>query len=167
MPKTPVDATTQAALRGALRLRPLAGHDLDAVSAIDKAVSGRSRRDFFAKRLAHLAREPAAFVALAAERDGRLAGFVIARLYEGEFGGEAPEAALDAIGVAAAARRTGVGRALIDGMAAAMRIHGIKEIGTQLDWADTELAGFFARMGFAPAPRLVLERPVSAAAARR
>jgi GNAT superfamily N-acetyltransferase len=165
MTTRPADQTAPA-LEGALRMRPLAGEDLAAVTAIDKAVSGRSRRGFFEKRLKHIAREPAAFVALAADRDGKLVGFVIARLYEGEFGGEAPEAALDAIGVAAEARRTGVGRALIGGMAAAMRIHGIKEIGTQVDWADTELAGFFARMGFAPAPRLVLERPVSAASAR-
>ncbi len=147
----------------ALRIRPLAAGDLDAIVAIDKAVSGRSRRGFFEKRLAHLAREPGAFVALAAEREGKLAGFVFARLYEGEFGGQRPEAALDAIGVAAEARQSGVGRALIDGMAAAMRVHGIKEIATQADWTDTELSGFFARTGFVPAPRLVLERPVSAA----
>jgi len=151
---------------GALRLRPLAAGDLDAIAAIDKAVSGRSRRGFFEKRLAHIAREPAAFVALAAERDGQLAGFVIARLYEGEFGGEAPEAALDAIGVAAEARRTGVGRALIDGMAAAMRIHGITEIATEIDWFDTDLTGFFAESGFSLAPRIVLERAVGGTSIR-
>lgn len=151
-----------AAPQGAVRVRPLVAGDLAAIVAIDKAVSGRSRRGFYEKRLAHLARDPAAFVALGAERDGRLAGFVIARLYEGEFGGEAPEAALDAIGVAAEARGAGVGRSLIDAMAAAMRIHGIKEIATQADWTDTDLCGFFARMGFVPAPRLVLERAVGA-----
>jgi N-acetylglutamate synthase-like GNAT family acetyltransferase len=161
MPTKHTDAAPPAAPGSAVRLRPLVAGDLAAIVAIDKEVSGRSRRDFFVKRLEHLAREPAAFVALAAERGGKLVGFVLARLYEGEFGGVAPEAALDAIGVAGEARMRGVGRCLIDGMAAAMRIHGIKEIGTQADWADTELSGFFARMGFVPAPRLVLERAVS------
>lgn len=143
-----------------VRIRPLLAADLDPVVAIDKAVSGRSRRGFYEKRLAHLSRDPAAFVALAAERDGRLVGFVFARLYEGEFGGKVPEAALDAIGVAAEARHQGVGKHLLDGMVAAMRIHGITEIATQTDWSDTGLIGFFAETGFSLAPRLVLERAV-------
>jgi len=148
-----------------VKIRPLVAGDLDAVVAIDKAVSGRPRRGFFAKRLAHLAREPSAFVALAAERGSRLVGFVFARIYEGEFGGNLPEAAFDAIGVTTEARRLGVGRQLIDGMAAAMRIHGIKEIATQADWTDTDLTAFFAAMKFSLAPRIVLERSVVATSA--
>lgn len=143
------------------RIRPLGAGDLDAIVAIDRAVGGRSRRGFYEKRLAHLARDPAGFVALAAERDGHVVGFAFARLYEGEFGGKAPEAALDAIGVAPDARHSGTGRQLIDSMAAAMRVHGIKEISTQVDWDDPTLSGFFARMKFALAPRIVLERPVA------
>ena len=146
---------------GGLKVRPLAPGDLEAIVAIDRAVAGRSRRAFYERRLAHLAREPGAFVALGAELDGRLAGFAFARLYEGEFGGVAPEASLDAIGVDAKAGHRGVGRELVEGMAAAMRIHGIKEIWTQADWTATDLTGFFAHMGFAMAPRLVLERAVA------
>lgn len=149
-----------------MRIRPLAAADLDAVVAIDKAVSGRSRRGFYEKRLAHLAREPAAFVALGAERDGRLVGFVFARLYEGEFGGKVSEAALDAIGVAAEAWHQGVGRRLLDSMVAAMRIQGVTEIATEIDWSDTDLAGFFAESGFSLAPRIVLERAVDGTSIR-
>ena len=148
-----------------VRIRPLAADDLDAVVTIDKAVFGRPRRGFFAKRLAHLTREPSAFIALAAEQESRLVGFVFARIYEGEFGSNVPEAALDAIGVATEARHQGVGRQLIDGMAAAMRIHGIKEIATQADWTDTDLTAFFAAMKFSLAPRIVLERSVVAPSA--
>jgi ribosomal protein S18 acetylase RimI-like enzyme len=162
MPRKPPDDAKPPLPSDGLRIRPLAPDDLAAIVAIDKAVAGRSRRGFYEKRLAHLVREPSAFVALAAERDSRLVGFVFARVYEGEFGGAVPEAALDAIGVAADARRSRVGRRLIDAMAAAMRIHGITEISTQADWTDTALTGFFARMNFALAPRIVLERSVAA-----
>jgi GNAT superfamily N-acetyltransferase len=148
------------------RIRPLVAGDLGAVVAIDKAVSGRTRRGFYEKRLAHLAREPSAFVALGADRDGRLVGFVFARLYEGEFGGKVAEAALDAIGVAAEARHQGVGAKLIEGMTAAMRIHGVTEIATQTEWSDTDLTGFFAETGFSLAPRIVLERAVGRPGAR-
>ncbi len=144
--------------QGAERIRPLAVGDLDALVAMDKAVSGRPRRGFFERRLAHLDREPSAFVALAAERQGRLVGFVFARLYEGEFGGKVPQAALDTIGVATEARHKGVGRQLIESMAAAMQAHGIKEIATQADWTDTDLTAFFAAMRFSLAPRLVLDQ---------
>lgn len=144
-----------------LTIRPLSSGDLAALVDIDKAVTGRSRRGFYEKRLAHVSRDPSAFIAVAAERRGRVVGFAIARLYEGEFGATAAEAALDAIGVAAGARLTGVGHGLVDAMTAAMRVQGIKELSTEVDWAESALAAFFARRGFYPAPRLVLERAVA------
>lgn len=146
--------------RGKLGVRQLERDDLDAIVAIDRAVSGRVRLAFYEKRFAHYAREPGAFVTLVAELDRRPVGFALARLYEGEFGGVGPEAALDAIGVDIEARHLGIGRALIDSMMAAMRIHDIRELATQVDWSETDLLGFFARMKFTPAPRVVLERAV-------
>jgi len=152
-------ADTIAPPTDGLRVRPLDRGDLDAVVAIDRALSGRSRHGFFARRLDHLARDPAAFAALAADCDGRLAGFIFARIYEGEFGATSREAALDAIGVdRAPGRRRGVGRALIDHLAANLRAHGIGELATQVEWTDHGLLGFFARTGFTLAPRIVLER---------
>jgi GNAT superfamily N-acetyltransferase len=147
-------------------IRPLNGRDLNAIVAIDKAVSGRSRRGFYQRRLGHLAREPSAFVALGADRDGKLVGFVFARLYEGEFGGKVAEATLDAIGVAAEARHQGVGRTLLNGMMETMRRHGVTEIATEIDWTDTDLTGFLADAGFLLAPRIVLERAVGRLDAR-
>ena len=78
------------------QLRPLDGKDLDAVVALDRALAGHSRRGFFARRLEHAARDPDGFVAIAAERDGRVAGFALARITEGEFGATSREAVLDA-----------------------------------------------------------------------
>jgi ribosomal protein S18 acetylase RimI-like enzyme len=146
-----------------LTIRPLRGADLDAVAAIDRSVVGRDRTPFYERRLAHLDREPDAFVALAAERAGGLVGFVLARLYEGEFGGDAPEAALDAIGVSADGRGQGVARRLVAAMDAAMRARGVRAIATEADWSDTNMIGFFARMGFCLSPHLVLERRVAGA----
>lgn len=143
-----------------LHIRPLGQADLDAVVALDRVLSGRSRRGFFARRLGQLARAPEGFAALAAERDGRFAGFALARIYEGEFGTTSHEAALDAIGVdLALARQHGVGRVLIDRLAAELARRGIGELATQVDWTEYGLLGFFARSGFALAPRMVLERP--------
>ncbi len=139
-------------------LRPLRATDGEAVAAIDRALSGRPRGAFFARRLAQLAREPASFAAFAAERDGALAGFVLARLYEGEFGAERREAALDAIGVAAAGE--GVGHALLGHLVESLRAQGVAALTTEVDWRERGLLGFFAHHGFELAPRLVLARPI-------
>jgi GNAT superfamily N-acetyltransferase len=161
MPSKRLKAGTPRTGTGELKVRPLGAGDLDAIVAIDRAATGRSRRGFYERRIVQLGRDPGAFVALGAESDGRLVGFAFARLYEGEFGGVAPEASLDAIGVDAAASRRGVGRELVQGMATSMRIHGIRELSTQSDWTATDLMGFFAHTDFTLAPRLVLERPVA------
>lgn len=149
-------AATQA---GLVRIRPLDPNDLDAVVAIDRALSGRGRRGFFARRLDHAVHDPASFVALAAEHDGRFAGFVFARIGEGEFGATAREAALDAIGVdPALAGRFGIGRGLLGHLSTTLRARGIGELATQVDWTNHRLTGFFSRTGFVLAPRIVLER---------
>ena len=146
-----------------LIIRPLRGTDLDAVVAIDRAVVGRPRRPFYERRLAHLERQPDAFAALAAERDRVLVGFVLARLYEGEFGDDAPEAALDAIGVAPGWRGQGIARALLSGIEAALRARSVRTIATETEWSDAGLIGFFLRAGFRLSPHIVLERRVNGA----
>lgn len=165
---TAEDAATDVATPGeaasGMTIRTLRGSDLDAVVAIDRSVVGRPRIPFYERRLARLEREPEAFVALAAECGGALAGFVLARLYEGEFGGDAPEAALDAIGIAASARGKGIARALLAHLVEAMQARGVGTIATEADWADTGLTGFFAHAGFTLSPHLVLERRIDGAA---
>ncbi len=145
-------------------LRALRASDADAVAAIDRVLSGRPRGAFFTRRLAQLAREPASFAAFAAERDGGMAGFVLARLYEGEFGADRRQAALDAIGVAASG--SGVGRTLLSHLVEHLRAQGVAALTTEVDWREHALLGFFARNGFELAPRLVLARPILGAVPR-
>ncbi len=144
---------------GALRaLRP---DDLDRVVDIDRAGAGRSRRGFFEKRLQAAIAQPDAFIVVAAEGDGRADGFAIARIQAGEFGDHAPVAILDAIGVASDRRGDGLGRLLLDGVAARLAHKGIAGLRTQVGWSNQDLAGFFAACGFRLAPRVVLERPTA------
>lgn len=146
---------------GHLNIRPLKPGDLDAVVALDRRQSGRSRRGTYAKRLEALDRRPDEFIALAVEDSRGLAGFAVARLLKGEFGTAAPCAALDMIGVDRAYRRQGLGGALLAAVEDAARAKGAQEIATEADWTDTGLLGFFAAAGFRVAPRLIVERPVT------
>src|SRR5690606_26940973 len=95
---------------------PLARDDLDDVVAIDAAWEGRSRRLYFERRLAAALREPALHAQFAV-RDGRgLAGYLLARVLEGEFGHRDRSLRLESIGVRADARGRGVGRTLFAGL---------------------------------------------------
>jgi len=138
-----------------IAVRDLTPADVPAVVLIDREGSGLTRRGYFEKRL-RAADE--ARIALAADRGGELAGFVVATVQRGEFGRARPAASLDAIGVAAGHRRSGVGAALVAALETRFAGAGVVEIYTQCDWRDRTLLGFFHRAGFALAPRLVLER---------
>jgi ribosomal protein S18 acetylase RimI-like enzyme len=139
-------------------IRALRPDDAEAVARIDRARSGRSRTEFWAKRFLTLAEDPRGFVAVAAEQGKQVVGFAFARVLDGEFGGVAPAGALDAIGVAAELEREGVATSLLAGLEAALAAQGVRELRTQVEWMEHGMAAFFAASGFRLASRVVLER---------
>ena len=141
------------------RLRALRPEDLERVIEIDRRISGRSRRGFFETRLNAALDGPEAFIVMAAEDEGTLTGYAIARVQRGEFGDARTVAILDSIGVDPERQDSGVGTLLMNGVARAMKKLGIGEIRTQVDWSDQNLIRFFAANGFSPVPRMILECP--------
>jgi ribosomal protein S18 acetylase RimI-like enzyme len=139
---------------------PLAMEDVERVIAIDRAHSGHARRDFFEKRFAAAAARPEDFIQLGVHRGGALRGFLIARVLRGEFGRDDAVAVLDAIGVEPQSRSCGIGQALIAELIASLQRAGVRALQSQADWSNHDLVRFFARSGFALAPRFALERPV-------
>jgi ribosomal protein S18 acetylase RimI-like enzyme len=139
-------------------IRALRTLDADAVVKIDRARSGRSRTEFYAKRFQTLVEEPRTLIAVAAEQGGDVVGFAFARVLDGEFGAAAPVGALDAIGVAAEQEREGIATALLAGLERTLAAHGVGALRTQVDWTEHGMAAFFAARGFWLSPRVVLER---------
>src|SRR5512147_2594572 len=105
-------------------VRALARENLDAVVAIDAAIEGRSRRDYFERRLRAALREPELHAQFAAVDAQGLAGYILARVLEGEFGRSETGLRLEVVGVRADAQGHGVGRQLFDALAAWARKHG-------------------------------------------
>ncbi len=144
-----------------IAVRALTADDLDAVVAIDATIEGRSRRDYFARRLAAAVREPKLHAQLAAG-DGRgLAGYILARVLEGEFGRSEPGLRLEVVGVSADAQGRGIGRQLFDGLAHWARRHGIRDLRTQAAWNDHRMLRWLDAMGFALAPNHVVDCAVN------
>ncbi len=141
-------------------IRPMTGTDLEAAIALDNRITGNSRRGFFEKRWAALGGSPDSFVWLVAGQGTQLVGFVSAHVLDGEFGGTAPTAVIDAIGVVPELRNQGVARALMTTLENQLKGRGIVELRTEADWVEHDLVRFFATAGFQLAPSLALESDI-------
>lgn len=136
------------------RLRP---DDMDAVVALDAKVSGRRREEYFKTKLAMATSYSGVEVSLAAEIDGLFVGFLLARVYYGEFGAAEKTAVLDTIDVHPDFRGQGVGHALVEQLTKNLQALCIRTLATEVHWNDQHLLSFFHRAGFVPAPRVSLE----------
>lgn len=142
-------------------IRPLMACDLTQVIAIDEKNTGRSRKNFFEKRVMASLKHPKQFVYIAYVRDQDVKGYLLARLQQGEFGGCKTVAVLDDIGVSKDVQGSGVGRQLMEELTAIIQKKDIHEIRSQADWTDQSMLGYFAATGFQLAPRTIYHRAVS------
>jgi ribosomal protein S18 acetylase RimI-like enzyme len=141
-------------------VRPLTPDDLDAVVALDRRITGESRRGYFEKRLAAALLHPKRNLQLAATTQIGLAGFVLARVVDGEYGRVGPAGVLEAVGVDPAARHAGLGRHMLSALGHRLNARDVSTIVTQVDWRNHSMLAFLDRAGFVLGPRHVLERKV-------
>jgi len=145
-----------------LKIRPLARADLDQVVALDAAITGRTRRAYFERRLAAALRQPELHVQFAAEEDGALSGYAQTRVLEGEFGRARKGLRLEMISVAPGAQSRGIGRALHAALETEAVKRGVAEFHTAVSWRDHMMLRFLAGLGYLLAPALVLNSEVHA-----
>lgn len=164
----PMDTTLEDPGRSAppCRVRRLRPADLARVVALDALVSGRERRGYFEHKLATNLLDSSVEVSLGAEVDGSLVGFLLARVWTGEFGATEPVAVLDTLGVHPGFQQRGIGDALVAQLTTNLRGLDVHTLRTEVDWDAFALLRFFHRHGFRPAARLCLDLDVSAARAR-
>lgn len=141
-------ATDAQAASTGVKLRRLAPHDLDAVAAIDTSITGRSRRNYFERRLEAALREPPLHAQFGLEQEGKLAGYVLARRLEGEFGRPDPALRLEVIGVTPGKQGRGFGSKLLEMLESEAKRQGIAELRTQVLWTDHDMLRFLDRARF-------------------
>lgn len=152
-----------SAVAAAATTRALVAGDLDAVVAIDAALVGRSRRAYFERRLLAARREPERHLQLGVDAGGALAGFMLGRVLEGEFGHSEPALRLEAFGVRPAAQRRGLGHALGAAFESQAARHGIAEVRTSALWRSHELLRYLDHAGYRLAASHVLDCAVAEA----
>jgi GNAT superfamily N-acetyltransferase len=143
-------------------VRRLQAEDLERVIAIDAKITGRRREEFFRFKLRHALTDTGIEVSLAAAVEGAFAGFLLARVYYGEFGTLEKVAVLDTIGVHPDFKGRGVGAALLDQLRTNLLALGIPRLQTEVGWDNPDLLAFFHHEGFLPAPRFCLDLDLEA-----
>ena len=126
-----------------LQIRNLRMGDHEAIVRIDARIVGRRREEFFRVKLRQAAADTGVAVSLVAEIDGLVAGFVLARVYYGEFGIAEPVAVLDVFGVHPDFRGRHVGAALVDQLRTNLLGLGISHLQTEVAWDSPDLITFF------------------------
>jgi ribosomal protein S18 acetylase RimI-like enzyme len=138
-------------------VRSLKPEDLERVINLDAHGSGRRRDEYFKIKLRQNLAETGIKVSLAGESNDVFCGFLLARVYYGEFGSPEPVAVLDTLSVHNDFRRTGVGSALMEQLCTNLRGLGVGCLRTEVGWDDPRLIAFFHARGFRPAERLCLD----------
>jgi ribosomal protein S18 acetylase RimI-like enzyme len=136
--------------------------DLESVIALDAKIVGRSRDEYFKVKLRQNLSKTGIKVSLAAELEGAFRGFLLARVFYGEFGTMEPVAVLDTLGVHPDFRQRGVGTALIRQLCKNLAALRVSRLQTEVGWENQELLAFFHREGFRPAPRFCLDLDLAA-----
>lgn len=143
-------------------VRNLRPEDFESVVRVDAKNGGKRRDEYFKVKLAQNLAETGVKISLASELQDCFAGFLLARVYYGEFGEPEHVAVLDTFGVHPEFRRRGIGSALLNQLCTNLGVLGVRSLHTEVGWNNPELITFFQRAGFRPADRFCLDLDIGA-----
>jgi len=144
------------------KVRPLQPGDVEAVLAIERDNTGNEARRLFLKETAewHLKGQGKDLVALVAEDQGRVVGFVLGRVSGPEFGSHENLGWVSVVGVDKGQRGKGTGTLLGQGLFAEFKKRGVKRVRTMVDATDEALLNYFRSLGMLESRIDVMERLV-------
>ncbi|MCC6671010.1 MAG: GNAT family N-acetyltransferase [Planctomycetes bacterium] len=141
----------------ATRVRRLAAGDLETVVRLDAAHTGTAKMEYWAEVFRSFVGTRRGHVALAAETEGRMTGYLLGEVRAFEFGSE-PCGWIFAVGVDPAALRHGIASQLLDEALRRFRELGVQRVRTMVRRSDVPVLAFFRASGFAGGSFVQLER---------
>ncbi|MDR2239581.1 MAG: GNAT family N-acetyltransferase [Zoogloeaceae bacterium] len=140
-----------------VNVRTIRMSDLDGVVAIDKKITGQERREYYQRKLEQAVSKNTVNASLAAEVNGKLAGFMMGDVFFGEYGISDGSALVDTLGVNPEFQNHGIASELMDQFLMNMKAASVAKIYTLVNWSDFALERFFSRHKFQPSKRICLE----------
>ncbi|MGD8546009.1 MAG: GNAT family N-acetyltransferase [Candidatus Bathyarchaeota archaeon] len=152
-----------------LKTRALTENDLDAVVEIDRKVLGKTRREYWKRKIGYADIYPRP--ALVAEMNGKVIGFILGYVSGWEFGVPDTVGWIDTIGVDPDYQHKGIGQRLFRDLvenfkrtgreaqpeAKETSIEGVNVVYTLVKWNDWNLLRFFHKVGFKKGEMISLE----------
>lgn len=132
----------------AIHIRNLYKTDLSSIVNIEERLTGVARPEYWGKRIEMSEAIRPHWASLVAEVNNQVAGFILGRAGELEFGLPSTVAWIEIIGVDPGWWRQGIARALIEKFVASAEDHDIKTVFTLVKSDDQGIADFFRRVGF-------------------
>jgi ribosomal protein S18 acetylase RimI-like enzyme len=132
--------------------------DLDAVVRLDVDATGAEKRAYWQESFArHVAPPHGGHLFLVAEKDGAIAGFIVAEIRAWEFGSP-PCGWVFALNVARHLREHGIGSVLFNELCARLRARGIDTVRTMVEITNKLNLSFFRSMGMTSGPYIEMEK---------
>lgn len=148
----PIDTTVE--------VRTLRGVDMAAIDRIDTKLTGLDRSAYFSTKFREMLDESGTRVSMVAEKDGAIAGFIMARVDFGEFGRVSKAAVIDSIGVHPDHAGAGIGHALLSRLLTDLAALQVEKVRTKVEHENHDLRIFLSKRGFKPSQRLLLTRSI-------
>jgi len=134
--------------------------DLDAIVALDAAITGSGKAGYWQDMLERFTQKKALsnrYFLVGKSPDDKLVGFIIGEIRAWEFGSP-PCGWVIALNVTADQRERGIGAMLFDALCAEMKKDGVSTIRTMVLASDKVNLSFFRGEGLAAGPYIELER---------
>lgn len=149
--------------RETIKIRLMDNQDLHDVVRIDEQVLKVSRREYYEQKFELLFKSgeylPTSFIAQ--DENDTVVGFIMGKLYIGEYGISAEGASIDAIGVDPEYQRRGIGKKLMDEFIHHLKQLGVEKINTLVDRNNNQMMNYFGANRFSPSKTLInLERSI-------
>jgi ribosomal protein S18 acetylase RimI-like enzyme len=87
-------------------------------------------------------------------------GFIMGRVFMGEFGIPETTATIDTIGIDSEFSGRGVAKVLLDEYVTHLKAAGVESVQTLVNWEDWNLLRFFSSNNFAPSKTINMERRI-------
>ncbi|MBF8268544.1 MAG: hypothetical protein HW386_253 [Gammaproteobacteria bacterium] len=150
----PSNDDAAALARDRITCRSLTAADVSALTRIDRKVTGQDHLKFYQRKVQEVVNESGIRVSLAAEQNGQVIGFIMARVDFGEFGRTEPVAVLDSIAVDPGYRHSQVGSAMLSQLLANLTSLRLEKIRTEVDADHFDVLNFLTKNGFKNSQRL-------------